>query len=208
MNKWGFALVLNVLALALSVGTSSAQQEAGIAAQKILFRVKVSDRMMETNALAEGKKLSDFSEITLPGRLYAPPIKATAVKRSSANWDTPVAAATADFSAQKADDADWIAESFVPGDRAEVQSLLGNKGIRARNLELFQKMNARYISGEANYKDYVLLFVRDGDPKAFPKVMALEKTPKGYRRTNALSRDDTFDIVWSALQNGEVKALK
>jgi len=51
---------------------------------------------------------------------------------------------------------------------------------------------------------YCSLFI--GAASATPLVMTLEKTESGYRRTNALSHDSTFDIVWAALRNGEVIA--
>ena len=62
--------------------------------------------------------------------------------------------------------------------------------------------------GQANYKNYVLLFIVDGNLDNSPNVLAFVKTPDGFRRTNALSADDTFDIVWSALRLGEVKPVK
>ncbi len=85
--------------------------------------------------------------------------------------------------------------------------MLDDKDIRQKNHQVFEKADARYISGEANYGKYVLLFIHDGS-SGRPLVMTLERTPAGYKRTNAPSRDDTFDIVWSALRSGDVKALK
>jgi hypothetical protein len=111
----------------------SAGPAGGAGGGRIFFRVQVSKRGMQTDALAEGKTLTDFSQEILPGRLYAPPIKVGPVARASAKWDTPVAVAAADFSAQKADDADWILENFAPGDRSEVQSSLHDKTMRSRN---------------------------------------------------------------------------
>lgn len=174
---------------------------------RILFRVQVAKRALQSEALGEGKTPAGFSQIILPGRLYAPPIRLDPVARGAAKWDTPAAAAADDFSAQKADDADWIVENFAADDRAEVRTFLNDRDMRARNRALFQTAEARYVSGEVRYKDYVLLFVRDGSPQSLPKVLTLEQTSAGYRRTNALSRDDTFDIVWSALRNGEVRAV-
>ncbi len=71
-----------------------------------MFRVKVADLMLQSNTQAKGKLPSDFVELTLPGKIYASAKKVTPVKRASANCETPLAAATADFSAEKADDAD------------------------------------------------------------------------------------------------------
>jgi hypothetical protein len=80
--------------------------------------------------------------------------------------------------------------------------------MRERNRGIFAHKDARYVSGQANYKNYVLLFIVDGNLDNAPNVLAFVKTPDGFRRTNALSADDTFDIVWSALRLGEVKPVK
>ena len=77
--------------------------------------------------------------------------------------------------------------------------MLADKAMRARNREIFAHKDTRYVRGHALYKDYVLLFTADGKPDNPPQVPALVKTPEGFKRTNALSGDDTFDIVWSAL---------
>ncbi len=163
---------------------------------------------MKTDAIEKGKTLADYTEVTLPGALIKPPLKLAPVAKANAKSDTPVAAAAADFSAEKADDADWIVSMFAPTDRADVKSMLADKAMRARNRGIFAHKDARYVRGHANYKDYVLLLIVDGKLDNSPQVLALVKTPAGFRRTNALSADDTFDIVWSALRLGEVKTVK
>jgi hypothetical protein len=170
--------------------------------------VQIQNRAMKTDALEKDKTLTDYSEVTLPGALVNPPQKLAPVAKANAKTDTPEAAAAADFSAEKADDADWIVSMFAPGDRADVKSMLADKSMRARNRGIFAHKDARYVRGHANYKDYVLLFVVDGKLNNSPQVLAFVKTPDGFRRTNALSGDDTFDIVWSALRFGEVKPAK
>ena len=175
---------------------------------KLLFRVQISDRGMKTDAISKGKTLADYSEVTLPGALIKPPQKLAPVAKANAKFDTPVAAAAADFSAEKSDDADWIVSMFAPGDRVDVKSMLADQAMRTRNRGIFAHKDARYVRGQANYKNYVLLFIVDGNLDNAPNVLAFVKTPDGFRRTNALSADDTFDIVWSALRLGEVKPVK
>jgi len=175
---------------------------------KLLFRVQIGDRGMKTDAISKGKTLSDYSEVTLPGALIKPPLKLPPVAKANAKFDTPVNAAAADFSAEKSDDADWIVSMFAPADRAGVKSMLADRAMRERNRGIFAHKDARYVSGQANYKNYVLLFIVDGNLDNAPNVLAFVKTPDGFRRTNALSADDTFDIVWSALRLGEVKPVK
>ena len=175
---------------------------------KLLFRVQIGDRGMKTDAISKGKTLTDYSEVTLPGSLIKPPLKLAPVAKANAKFDTPVNAAAADFSAEKSDDADWIVSMFAPGDRAGVKSMLADRAMRERNRGIFAHKDARYVRGQANYKNYVLLFIVDGTLDNAPNVLAFVKTPDGFRRTNALSADDTFDIVWSALRLGEVKPVK
>jgi hypothetical protein len=175
---------------------------------KLLFRVQIGDRGMKTDAISKGKTLTDYSEVTLPGSLIKPPLKLAPVAKANAKFDTPIDAAAADFSAEKSDDTDWIVSMFAPGDRAGVKSMLADRAMRERNRGIFAHKDARYVRGQANYKNYVLLFIVDGNLDNAANVLAFVKTPDGFRRTNALSADDTFDIVWSALRLGEVKPLK
>lgn len=175
---------------------------------KLLFRVQIGDRGMKTDAISKDKTLTDYSEITLPGALIKPPMKLAPVAKANAKFDTPVNAAAADFSAEKSDDADWIVSMFAPADRADAKSMLADQAMRERNRGIFAHKDARYVRGQANYKNYVLLFIVDGNLDNSPNVLTFVKTPDGFRRTNALSADDTFDIVWSALRLGEVKPVK
>jgi hypothetical protein len=203
-----FARIVAVIIVAFVSATAvdaSAQTSGG---GQLLFHVQIEDRGMKTDAISKGKTLSDYSEVTLPGQLNKPPLKLAPVAKANAKFDTPVNAAAADFSAEKSDDADWIVAMFAPGDRADVNSMLADKAMRARNRGIFAHKDARYVRGQANYKNYVLLFIVDGNLDNAPNVLAFVKTPDGFRRTNALSADDTFDIVWSALRLGEVKPVK
>jgi hypothetical protein len=194
-----------ILFIAATTVTAFAQPGA---AGKLLFRVQIQNRGMTTDALEKGKTLTDYSEVTLAGALVNPPVKLAPVAKADAKSDTPVALAAADFSAEKSDDADWIVSIFAPADRADVKSMLADKNLRTRNRGIFAHKAARYLRGHADYKNYVLVFISDGKPDNPPQVLAMVKTPDGFRRTNALSNDDTFDIVWASLRLGEVKAVK
>ncbi|HYL57486.1 MAG TPA: hypothetical protein VEU51_01345 [Candidatus Acidoferrales bacterium] len=190
----------------MAIAVPAFAQPAG--AGKLLFRVQIQNRGMTTDALEKGKTLTDYSELTLPGALVNPPLKLAPVAKANAKSDTPVALAAADFSAEKSDDADWIVSLFAPGDRADVKAMLADKNMRTRNRGIFAHKAARYVRGHADFKQYVLVFISDGKPDNPPQVLAMVKTPDGFRRTNALSNDDTFDIVWASLRLGEVKAVK
>ena len=63
------------------------------------------------------------------------------------------------------------------------------------------------ITGQVMLGDHTLLLIShwyDGVP--WPTVYAFVATPEGYLRTNALSDDLAFDVVFSALRGGEVTA--
>jgi hypothetical protein len=205
MNK-RFAMPASIAAM-LAAAVFAAATARAQEPERLFFRTKIADLWLQDGSIAKGKQPSDFVQIVLPGRLYSPPIKLPPAKKSSRH-DTPLATAAADFSANKADDADWILSGFAPGDRLEVLKMLNDSDIRKRNRGIFQKLGARYVTGEASYQKYLLLFVADGSPSADPKVMTVEKAAGGWLRTNALSRDETFDVVWAALRSGSVKAVK
>jgi hypothetical protein len=200
--------VVRLIAAALIISSASVHAFAQTAGGKLLFRVQIGDRGMKTDAISKDKTLTDYSQVTLPGVLIKPPMKLAPVAKANAKFDTPVNAAAADFSAEKSDDADWIVSMFAPGDRSDVKSMLADKAMRERNRGIFALKDARYVRGQANYKNYVLLFIVDGNLDNSANVLAFVKTPDGFRRTNALAADDTFDIVWSALRLGEVKPVK
>lgn len=168
---------------------------------EVLFRVKVSNVGLQNSSLINGKQPTDWVEIRLPGHLYDPPKRLSPVSKQAANWNTPIDAAVADFSAFKADDKDWIVEDFVATERAGIVGLVNDKSAREKNKALFGRRTNRFITGTADYKEYSIVFVRDSG-QAHPLPLVFKKTPGGYKRTNALSQDETFDIVFSALYNG------
>ena len=201
-----FARVVAVIIVVAATTIHAFAQTSG--GGKLLFRVQIGDRGMKTDAISKGKTLTDYSEVTLPGSLIKPPLKLAPVAKANAKYDTPINAAAADFSAEKSDDADWIVSMFAPSDRAAVKSMLADRAMRDRNRGIFAHKDARFVRGQANYKNYVLLFIVDGNLDNAANVLTFVKTPDGFRRTNALSSDDTFDIVWSALRLGEIKPAK
>jgi len=90
---------------------------------------------------------------------------------------------------------------FVAQEKDRVLSLLNDKTARERNRTLFKNRTERHVTGEANYKGYVFVFVRDTGQER-PSPLTFIQTENGYKRTNALSGDETFDVVFSALHNG------
>ena len=170
--------------------------------KQIVFSVKISDLGLQNNSLARGKQPTEWIEVRLPGQLYDPAKRFGPVTRKAANWTTPIDAAIADFSAFKADDANWILDDFVTQEKDAVRSLPNDKAAREKNSALFKERAERYVTGEASYKDYVFVFVRD-TRQEHSSPLTFARTGAAYKRTNALSGDETFDVVFSALRNGK-----
>ena len=167
------AVVIVVTTLVVAACT---REQATPAQGELVFRAKVANLGIQTGALAEGRSRDEEVELRLPGELFDPPLKATIVAWEESDRSSPVAASASAFSAFKADDADWILSNFAQRDQADVQAMLANEEIRARN-------------GDASRPGLVEVFVlEDGE----------------WKRTNALSADERFDLVWAAFSAGSI----
>ncbi len=174
--------------------------------RELLFRVQVSDAGLQAQWLAEGNELTDFVEARLPGELHDPPLRFGPIEQADAKRDTPVDAAVSDFSAFKADEGPWILENFSPEQRPDIESMLNRPDMRRRNKEIFDSRDYLYVTGVAEYEGYALVFVQ-GEEGAPVRPLTFKKSSDGeaWLRTNELSDDGIFDIVFSALSNGEVR---
>lgn len=175
------------------------------AGKEIVFRVQVSKAGLQSSSLLQGKQPNEWVEIRLSGELFNPPLEILPIERSAASWETPLEAAKSDFSAFKADDRDWILENFAGEDRESVESFLNDAAMRERNWKTFEGKEFREIKGFCEHNGYVIVMAREnGDPLFSP--LTFKKSAEGWKRTNELSADEVFDIVFSALMNGgEVK---
>ena len=165
---------------------------------EILFRVKVSDMGIQTGPLAQGKSPDDYVEVSLPGEMYNPPKKIGVIGRSQAKWDTPLDAAQSDFSAFKTDEDEWILVNFLLEDREQIREFLENPAVRERNKAAFADKDSREVHGKVEYQGYTILFIREsGGTNTMP--MTFKNSPEGWKRTNALSADETLDVVFAVL---------
>ena len=187
-------------------GSDATGMAPSLGKSELLFRVQVSDTGLQAQWLAEGNELTDFMEAKLPCELHDPPLRFGPIEQADAKRDTPVDAAVSDFSAFKADEDQWILENFSPEQRPDVESLLNRPDIRRRNKKIFDSRDYVYITGEAEYEGYALVFVQ-GEKGEPVRPLAFKKISGGtaWLRTNELSDDGIFDIVFSALSNGEVR---
>lgn len=170
--------------------------------KNVLFRENAKNYILGESNLLEGKDLSEI-ELKLPGQLYNPPKEFVVIDKEFAKYDTPINAAIADFSAFKANDDDWIISNFVIEEQNYPLSLLKNKELYEKTKKYYETLTGIKIFGEVTYDIYSIVLVQyTGDTIKTPLIFKF--VTGEWKKTNALSNDKKFGIVFSALYNGEV----
>jgi hypothetical protein len=179
----------------------------GLRPDRLTFQAKVADLRKPGNSLARNKRPDDLVEIALPGRMLEVPAVVKLVGRREADWSTPEGAVAAILSAQIAGDVPWILQSFVPTERNEALKQFADPVAVERGRESYAAMGKFVITGQAELHGFTVVFVRgeeeDGDSTVL--TVNLSKTPSGWKQTDALAHDDTFDVVSIALHTGTVR---
>jgi len=129
------------------------------------------------------------------------------VSRSSADWSAPERAAASIVSANLAGDVSWITDSYVSAERDEVRKQLSDPAAAQRTRDYFRSMGKVEMTGWVEVRGYRVVFLlgRDQDGDATFASITLSRTAAGWRQTNALAGDDTFEAVWAALHTGGVR---
>ncbi len=195
-------LIAAVCVAALGLDRSASQDSA-----RLTFQAKVSDLLLETGSFARNKRPNDTVRITLPGHRIAPPRGVQLIHRAEAKWTSPEFVVESIRSANTVGDAPWIIENFTPADQAEVEKLLSDPAVAKRNQDYYKTLSKAEITALVELRGYTVVFVREessqGEVRTVP--MTLVKTPAGWKQTNALSKDETFDVLWAASRNGTVQ---
>ena len=194
-------LSLTVLIAAL------AQVSCGLRRDRVTFQAKAAALRKPSNSFANNKRSDDLVEITLPGQMLEVPAVVKLVRRNEADWSTPEAAVASILSANVAGDVPWILQSFVPAERNEALKQLADPVAVERGRESYAAMGKFVITGRVEIRGFTVVFVRgeeeDGDSTVM--TVSLSKTPSGWKQTDALTHDDTFDVVSAALHTGTVQ---
>lgn len=181
-----------------AASTAASEQAQG----QLVFRTTVERLYNHRNPLAEGKERQDVVEVTLPGRLFTPPVPLPDVTRDAVDRTTLEGALASDVAAFRADDAEWILENFAPEDQDKIAQQLEREELRARNRAALSHIHSMEIWGVASYNDYGLVMYRyDGDSTG-GLVPTFTKVGDEWKRTNVLGSDHVFDVVLSAFRSG------
>ena len=172
---------------------------------QVTFKAKRANLWLKQNS-ADEKKPTESIEITLPGELYNPPKEILMVEKKEVNRSTIENTVASVFSANKSGDLNWISDNFMDNDKEKIKKLFKDKKIMEDSKSDAQKIISVSITGQADYKDSVLVFIEESylNGKKVKESIACKKTEKGWKVTNEFSDDKTFDIVFAALSSGEV----
>jgi len=192
--------------LAIAAG-AILQLSCGTLSDRLTFRAKVADVQHRTNSLLKNKQPDDYVEITLPGKLLNPSAPVNLISRSQADWSTPEHAAASILSANAAGDPSWMIENYVPSEREAVSKRLSDPDVLRTTVSYYQDLGRTSMTGSAELRGFTLIFIQglDEDGDATLLALVLSKTPTGWRQTDALAHDDTFEIIWTALHTGGVR---
>ncbi|HYL34682.1 MAG TPA: hypothetical protein VEV17_02075 [Bryobacteraceae bacterium] len=192
---------------ALMVAAVVLQPGAGQESSRLTFEAKVSDLGLQTGSFARNKKPDDIVQVTLPGHKIAPPRAVPLIRRADAKWASPESCVDSIRSANTAGDAAWILENFAPGDQADVRRLVSDPDLAKRNQDYYKSVSKAEIMALVDLREYRVAVLREETVQAKAVVVPLTmvKTPAGWRQTNALSKDETFDVLWAAVRSGGMR---
>jgi hypothetical protein len=183
------------------------QGACGLTHDRLTFRAKVSDVRNRSSAFVKDKQPDDSVGITLPGKLSNPPASVKLISRAQADSSTTEGAAAAIVSANTAGDISWIVENYIPSDRPAIAKQFSDPAAAQRNTNYYRNVGKISITGWTEIGSYTVLFLQgleeDGDATLI--AIVLSKTANGWKQTNALQNDDTFELVWTALHTGGVR---
>lgn len=202
MARTGRAAALGWLGLAV-LGLA-----APAVAGEVVFRAQVKYLTVQLPHLDRGKSFEDAVEVVLSGELFEPPRRLGAVTRAQADLSTPEAAARSDFSAWKADDVAWILGNFAAAEQATLAAFLDDAKMRAASKAAFAKQDSVFLWGVVRYEAYALVLVTygQGAERARGLTATFVEEAGAWKRTNALTADETLDLVWTAFRLGEMTA--
>jgi len=94
-------------------------------------------------------------------------------------------------------------DSYLPSERSE-----HSDPAAARHAsDYYRNMGKIQMTGWAKVRAFTVVFLlgQDEDGDATVATITLANTDSGWRQTNAIAEDDTFEVIWTALHTGGVR---
>jgi hypothetical protein len=171
----------------------------------LLLKAKAGALNLPSNSLAAGMSPDDWVRVTLPGHLYHEAIEVALVPKTAVRRFSPEVSSASDYSAFKAADPNWIAANFTHKEQAQIKANFSDKMIMERTRAIFDGYTQKTLVGQLLYKDAVILFVNYHDWPVHLHAEVYVKEATQWKRTNALSADETFDVISAALKTGDIE---
>jgi len=172
----------------------------------ISFLAKKSSLWIKDSMLADGKGINDLIKIVISGELYAPykPIKD--ITKGEVNRTTIEGAVDSAFSANKNADIEWIVTNFVEDEQVKARFFFKDKNILNDSKNDAESIKLKHITGKLPFKGYEIVLVEQdyGDNKKVTEVITFKKEKDEYKITNILTDDETYDLIFAAVSNGDV----
>ncbi len=100
-----------------------------------------------------------------------------------------------------------MVSGFVAKERTELRAFFAsNPSLMARNQAAAKGIERFLLEGVARHGGYRLaLIIQERAGRAYRRVYTFVSKPEGWLRTNALSAEPVFDVVFSATIGGTVR---
>jgi len=140
------------------------------------------------------------THVRLDGRLFDPPIAVTPAGDGARH--TVAGALAADFADNLSGDPGRIAGGYAAAERADLQRRLDSEVIGS-NVDFYRSIDDLFYLGFATHKDHVIVLVdyRFAGNKRRSLAFTMTKEDGRYVRSNALSGDPAFGVVFAAVWN-------
>ena len=188
--------------------------------KELTFKANIADLWFKHDGLNDDKTLEkkkdakkeeknimvETADVSLQGEFYKTPTEVHAIPKKQVDRSTIEGLAESVFSAMREGNLKWIAENYVDEEEEQIKDAFKNKNdLKAAKLD-FENIKAEHLLGHAIYKDYTLVFIEQeyNIGKKLIETIACKQTTDGWKVTNGLGNDKTFDIVFAALSSGEV----
>lgn len=171
---------------------------------KLTFRARKSALWFK-NKIANKTK-GNVVEVSLEGELYNPPKKISEVSKNKIDRSTPEGVLASFFSASEKADLDWITSNYIDEEKDKVKTFFEDKKNLQDSKSASKSIKSKFITGKAKYKDYSIVFIEQNykNGKDVTEAIACKETSDGWKITNEIANDEVFDIVFAAVNSGEV----
>lgn len=199
-------VLLTAALVVISLGQAGAEPGSPwLRGSDVCFEVSAKDLGLQiSNPYLEGKGPEDKVRVGLRGKKLGKPVPINAVDQKGAGYSTVERALASISSANAAGNVPWIARGFVPEERGMVEEFFADSELLAQNTRLNSTVQKRMLLGQTVGRGFRVALVGNTleGGRVLRQPVVLKRTEEGWKMTNFLRGDFTFDVIFSALRSG------